>query len=166
MINQLPQMIVAANTLRVPATETPRKHTLAEDCVKQLRKSERGCRALNDFRRLMNRGGFGLDVENLQALGRLIALCQAGGRPEVNDVLNPPRPWRLESSRFESATDANSVLSGQIAAAKRAGFIHQETRWNESKRVKFVFSRGCVGDVDVRVMSPVNLVKWVKGGCK
>jgi hypothetical protein len=45
----------------------------ARIAVRILRRSERGCQALHDFRALLDNGGAGLDDENWQAM---VLLCQ------------------------------------------------------------------------------------------
>lgn len=63
------------------AGELPLNDSRARDCAaiatQTLRKSERGRQALDDFGRLLDSGGHGLDSENWEAL---IALCRLVSR--------------------------------------------------------------------------------------
>ncbi|QYY35293.1 hypothetical protein [Ruficoccus sp. ZRK36] len=60
--------------------------------VSQLRRSERGQRALSNFKALILDGGLGLDHENTRALVTLARALQTGNGSFILDTINTPNP--------------------------------------------------------------------------
>ena len=66
----------------------PSRQELGE-ALAQLRKSERGQQALDDFQCLLQNGGTGLDGQNWEALGVIVSACRSDMSDEFSSILRP-----------------------------------------------------------------------------